>query len=67
MKPLEQVKRCVMMRLRRETEDRLRQLAHNQGLRTGPFAVHVMETISQCPVDKFHAAMAEFSREAGKR
>jgi hypothetical protein len=67
MEPFAQIKRCVMMRLRRETEMKLRQLARSQGLRTGPFAVHIMETISECPTEKFHAAMAEFLKEAGRR
>jgi len=64
MEPLSTIKRCVMMRLPRETEMALRELARYQGLRTGPFAVHVMQTIAQCPVEKFHAAMSEFQREA---
>ena len=56
-----------MMRLRRETKDTLRLLAINQGLREGPFAVHVMESIAQCPPERFHAAMAAFLDEATKR
>lgn len=66
-KPLAMVRVPVMMRLRRETERALRDLAHAQGLRAGPFAVHIMETITQCPPEKFHAAMAEFAREAARR
>ena len=46
---------------------RLSQLADAQGLRTGPFAVHVMQSIAQCPPENFHTAMAEFLRQASKR
>lgn len=67
MLPESELKRCVNMRLPKLTELALGRLARAQGLRTGPFAVHVMQTIAQCPVEKFHAAMSEFQREAQKR
>jgi len=67
MKPLATIKHNVMMRLPKETELALGELARTQGLRTGPFAVHVIQTIAQCPTEKFHSAMSEFLREAGKR
>lgn len=67
MLPVSELKHCVMMRLPKETDLKLTQLARMQGLRTGPFAVHVMQTIAECPVEKFHAAMSEFLREAAKR
>ena len=67
MKPLEQVRVPVMMRLRRQTATQLRELGRQHGLRTGPFAVHLMETISQCPPEKLHAALAEFIRESQRR
>jgi len=55
------------MRLKRETFDGVKTLAGGQGLRTGPFATHVMETIAKCPPEKFHAAMAAFLDEATRR
>lgn len=67
MQPLNSIRYPVMMRLRRETREALTTLARNQGLRSGPFAVHVMETITQCPPERFHAAMAAFMDEVGKR
>jgi hypothetical protein len=67
MLPESELKRCVNMRLPKLTEINLSRLARTQGLRTGPFAVHVMQTIAECPPEKFHAAMSEFLREAGKR
>jgi len=67
MLPMAQIRYPVMMRLRRDTADKLRQLAFEQGLRTGPFAVHVMETIIQCPPEKFHAALAAFIEESRRR
>lgn len=67
MKPLAQIRYPVMMRLRRDTVDKLRELAFQQGLRTGPFSVHVMETVCQCPPEKFHAALAAFLDEARRR
>jgi hypothetical protein len=67
MEPLATIKRSVMMRLPRDTEMNLQTLARSQGLRTGPFAVHVMQTIAQCPPENFHVAMAEFQRQASRR
>ena len=55
MIPLANVRYPVMMRLRRDTLQKLNDLAFEQGLRTGPFSVHVMESICQCPPDRFHA------------
>jgi hypothetical protein len=52
------------MRLKLDTFDNVKALAGGQGLRTGPFATHVMETIGQCPPERFHAAMAAFLDEA---
>ena len=62
-----ELKHCVNMRLPKVTDLKLTRLAHSQGLRTGPFAVHVMQAIAECPPEKFHAAMSEFQREAAKR
>jgi len=56
-----------MLRVRRETAMKLQQLAAEQGLRTGPFCVHAMETIATCPPEKFHAALAAFIDETKKR
>jgi len=67
MKPLESIRYPVMMRLRKLTIDNLRDLARSQGLKAGPFSVHVMETISQCPPERFHAAMAAFHDEITRR
>jgi len=67
MKPLEQVRKPVMLRLRRETFSKLSALAHQHGQRVGPFGVMLMETIAQCPPDKLHAALAEFSDESRRR
>ena len=64
MQPLQTILRPVMMRVKRETYLTLNELAHNQGLRTGPFLAHVCETIASCPPDKFHAAMAQFQHES---
>ncbi|HVU33428.1 MAG TPA: hypothetical protein VHE61_08330 [Opitutaceae bacterium] len=55
------------LRLRKETFDKLDDLAFAQGLKAGPFSVHVMETITQCPPEKFHAALAAFLDEVRKR
>jgi len=67
MKPLEQVRVPVMMRLRRETYSNLLQLGKQHGQRVGPFSVMLMETIAKCPAEKLHAALAEFSDEAKRR
>ena len=67
MQTLATIKHPVMMRIRRDTHDSLRTLARELGMKAGPFATHVMETIAQCPKEKFHAAMSEFLREAQRR
>jgi len=64
MKPLESVLKPVMVRIRRDTAQQIHELAHQQGLRTGPFLAHIAETIAQCPPTKFHAAMAQFQHES---
>ncbi len=64
MKPLESILRPVMVRVRRDTHQALHELAHNQGLRVGPFLAHVCETLATCPPSKFHAAMAQFQHES---
>ncbi|HUJ42079.1 MAG TPA: hypothetical protein VLW52_00605 [Opitutaceae bacterium] len=64
MKPLESVLKPVMVRIRRETALQILELAHAQGLRTGPFLAHIAETLAQCPPQKFHAAMAQFLHES---
>jgi len=56
-----------MLRLRKETAKKLDDIAFEQGLRTGPFCMHVMETIALCPPEKFHAAMAAFLDETKAR
>ena len=53
-----------MIRIRRDTALQLLELAHEQGLRTGPFLAHVSETLAECPPRKFHAAMAQFIHES---
>jgi len=67
MQPMESIRYPVMMRVRRITLDNLRALSKAQGLRPGPFSVHVIESIAQCPPERFHAAMAAFLDEATKR
>jgi hypothetical protein len=67
MQPLASIRYPIMMRVKRETMENLCTLARGQGLRVGPFSVHVMETISQCPPDRFHAAMAAFMDEINRR
>jgi hypothetical protein len=67
MKPLAQVRYPVMLRLRKETFENMDNLAHAQGLKIGPFGVHVMETIAKCPPEKFHAALAAYLDEARRR
>lgn len=67
MLPMSQIRYPVMMRLRKDTKAALEQLAREQGLKVGPFSVHVMETIAKCPPEKFHAALAEFLRESQRR
>jgi len=56
-----------MVRLRRETYSNLLQLAHQHGQRVGPFTVMLVETMAQCPAEKLHAALAQFSDEARRR
>ena len=56
-----------MVRVRRESYLELLKLASEQGLRVGPFLAHVVETLAQCPPEKFHAAMAEFLDESRRR
>lgn len=60
MKPLGAIKKPVMVRVTREKHLQLHQLAHEQGLRVGPFAAHVLENIATCPPEHFHEAMAAF-------
>jgi len=67
MLPLALLRKPVMMRLRKETAKKLDDIAFEQGLKLGPFCVHVMESICQCPPEKFHAALAAFLDEAKKR
>jgi hypothetical protein len=67
MKPLESIRKPIMLRVRRETALQIHQLAHCQGLRDGPFLAHVVESIALCPPEKFHAAMAEFLDESRRR
>lgn len=67
MLPLAQLKKSVMLRLRRDTHKKLSDVAFEQGLLTGPFITHVCETIAQCPPEKFHAALAAFLEETKKR
>lgn len=64
MKPLESILKPVMVRIRRDTALAIHQLAHEQGLRTGPFLAHIAETVATCPPEKFHAAMAQFIHES---
>ena len=64
MLPHARLRYPVIMRLKLDTFDNVKALAGGQGLRTGPFATHVMETIGQCPPERFHAAMAAFLDEA---
>jgi len=67
MEPLASIKHPVMMRVPRETHRKLHQLARAQGLREGPFATHIMQTIAECPPERFHAALAAFLEEATRR
>jgi len=67
MLPMSQIRYPVMMRLRKETKASLSELAREQGLKVGPFSVHVMETIAKCPPEKFHSALAAFFDESRRR
>jgi len=57
----------IVSRIRNETIQPLSELAKAQGLKVGPFLAHVAEIVAKCPHDKFHAATAEFLREAQRR
>ena len=67
MLPMSMIRYPVMMRLRKDTKAALEELAREQGLKVGPFSVHVMETISKCPPEKFHASLAAFIDESRRR
>ncbi len=67
MKPLETIRKPVMLRIRRDTFSKLRLLALEHGQRVGPFGVMIMETIASCPPEKLHAALAEFRDEMNRR
>jgi len=67
MKPLSSVKVQIVSRVRKDTVVPLQNLARSQGLKVGPFLAHISESLALCPPEKFHAAMAEFVREAGRR
>jgi hypothetical protein len=67
MEPLATIKRPVMMRIRRDTYSALVALSREQGLRPGPFAAHVMESIAKCPPERLHSALAAFLDEAHRR
>lgn len=67
MLPLAVIKRQIVARVRRETVQPLTDLAFSLGMKPGPFLAHVAETIAVCPPEKFHAAMAEFRKEASRR
>lgn len=67
MQPLASVKVKVSARVSRNAMTPLVQLARSQGMKPGPFLAHVAEWISKCPGEKYHAAAAEFQREASRR
>jgi len=67
MEPLATIKVQIVSRVRRDTVKPLSDLAFAQGMKTGPFLAHVAESVAKCPPDKFHAAIAEFLKEAGRR
>lgn len=67
MQPLANVKVKVSSRVSRDAMTPLVALARSQGMKPGPFLAHVAESVSKCPAEKFHAAMAEFLRESAKR
>jgi hypothetical protein len=67
MLPTAQLKKPVMLRIRKLTFQKLADIAFEQGLQTGPFCTHVMETIALCPPEKFHAALAAFLDESKRR
>lgn len=57
----------IVARVRQETVEPLAALAKAQGLKVGPFLAHLAEVAARCPHDKFHAATAEFLKEAQRR
>ena len=57
----------IVSRVRQETAGPLSELAKAHGLKVGPFLAHLAEIAAKCPHDKFHAATAEFLREAQRR
>lgn len=57
----------IVARVRRDTAKPLSDLAFALGMKTGPFLAHVAEALAVCPPDKFHAAIAEFRKEAARR
>jgi len=67
MKPYAEIRKPVMLRLRRDTFIKLDDLALAHGQRVGPFGVMVIETIAQCPPEKLHAALADFRDAANRR
>lgn len=67
MEPLAAIRIPVTARIRRDTHAQLLQLGKDQGLRKGPFLAHILETVSKCPAEKFHAAMSAFAEEAKRR
>lgn len=67
MLPMAQLKKPVMLRVRKVTFEKLDQIAFEQGLKTGPFCTHTLETIALCPPEKFHAALAAFLDESKRR
>jgi len=67
MIPLAAVKVQIVARVRRDTFQPLADLSQSLNMKPGPFLAHVAETLAVCPADKFHAAMAEFRKEASRR
>jgi hypothetical protein len=64
MGPLAALKKQIVVRVRRDTVNPLTDLAFGLGMKPGPFLAHVAESISECKPERFHAAMAEFRKEA---
>lgn len=67
MKPLEQVRRQITARVRRETYLKLVSLGREKGMRVGPMTATVLETVSECPPDRFWQALSAFQDEAKAR
>lgn len=67
MQPLATIKVKVSARVSRDAMTPLVKLSHSQGMKPGPFLAHVSEWVSKCPPEKYHAATAEFLREAERR